>query len=108
MAVLIGGLLLVLGFMFYASMWTTYGQYLFDSFIVPQVDSEGNRKADVVKRLQAKKDAKANDGKGKNQAPVSSEPKNRAANRKPANQNTYNSSYKRKNDNNNTKNNKKK
>ncbi|MBQ7653315.1 MAG: hypothetical protein IJS93_02990 [Clostridia bacterium] len=100
MAIIIGGLLLMMGFMFFATMWTTYGQYLFDSFIVPQVDADGNRRPDIVKKLQAKKEAKnAAEGKGKTAPVQNAEPKNRAATRTPKNQNTYNSSYKRKNDN---------
>ena len=88
--VLIGGLLLFLGFSFYAMMWTTYGQYLFDAFIVPQVDEEGNRKADVVKKLQNKAAGKKGEG---DQKPQYAE-KTRGNNKKPAN--NYNSSYKRK------------
>ena len=95
MGILIGGLLLIFGFAFFAMMWTTYGQYLFDGFIVPQVDQDGNRKSDVVKKLQAKKQEKEAKKKGE-VVEENKAPKNRAANKKPNNQNTYNSSYKRK------------
>ena len=42
-------LMLVCGFMFLAMMFTTYGQYCFDNFIVPQVDPrDPTKRRDVV------------------------------------------------------------
>ena len=49
MSYLMVALLLVLGFMFIAMMFTGYAQYCFDSFIVPQVDPKNpDKRRDVV------------------------------------------------------------
>lgn len=80
---LLGAFALFFGIIFFTMMWTTYGQYLFDAFICPQLDENGNKKEVVIKKRTRKGDESV------------VKPSN-PANKKKKNQNTYSSSYKRK------------
>lgn len=93
-------LLIAGGFFFISMMLTTFGQYLFENFIIPQVDKEGKRIEVKVKTRSTKELAQQYTGKkvkGKKQQnkgyDTSTKPNNP---KKKKQQNTYNSSYKRK------------
>lgn len=65
MSYLVGILMFSLGFMFFSMMITTYAQYIFDTFIVPQVDPKNpGKRRDIIdhdavaKSKKKKQDAK--------------------------------------------------
>lgn len=104
LAIMMGFLLLASGFLFFAMMWTTYGQYLFDLFIVTQVDGDGNRVEVSVKKKNSKNETGEYVGAKKSDKNLEKEANDQNKNnKKKKSQNTYSSSYKRKPDNKNKK-----
>ena len=99
LALMFAFLLIAFGFFFFAMMWTTYGQYLFDLFIVTQVDDKGNRIEVAIKKKNGQ-DANEYVGAKKSAKNAEKEANNPNYNsnggKKKKNQNTYSSSYKRK------------
>ncbi len=100
----VGYLLLVffltLGVYFYAAMWTDYGQYNFDSFILPQYSGQGSGNKNVTKTLfSSKKDKKgAGAGSGYVGAVSKKAPDQRKQKKNPPKKtnSTYSANYKKK------------